>query len=181
MLDLTRVGHVQSTTWETSSYGDRDPGPRGQNREARKPKKSSSMEGEDTDGTGSSLAESVRTASAPEGLDPPGPDPRGGVGQGPQPRARWGARCGAAFPMGTGLTVARRVAMRYKTPTTGLWGGAPHTHTTVPYSPAKVFLGTQDGGFGMHNAEKCCLGSGVAPPKMVVRVGRGEVSVGPVE
>ena len=28
----------------------------------------------------------------------------------------------------------------------GFWGGAPNTDTTVPYRPAKVFLGTWDGG-----------------------------------
>ena len=27
----------------------------------------------------------------------------------------------------------------------GFWGGAPNTHTTVPYGPAKVFLDTWDG------------------------------------
>ena len=35
----------------------------------------------------------------------------------------------------------------------GFWGGAPITHTTVPYRPVKVFLDTK----------QWCLGSGVAP------------------
>ena len=52
------LNRVQSTTWETSPHGDSGSGPANQNHKAKKPKKSSSKEGEDTDDTGSSLAES---------------------------------------------------------------------------------------------------------------------------
>ena len=64
-LTKLELNHVQSTTWETSSYGDPELRPPSQSYEAKKPKKSSSTEGEETDNTGSSLAESVRTEPAP--------------------------------------------------------------------------------------------------------------------
>ena len=52
--------HVQSTTRESSAYGDPDPRPQSQSYTVNKSsKKSSSKEGEDTDDTGSRLAELV--------------------------------------------------------------------------------------------------------------------------
>ena len=59
------LNHVQSTTREPSPYGDLDLRPRSQNCAAKKPsEKSSSKEGDDTDDTGSSLAESVHIETA---------------------------------------------------------------------------------------------------------------------
>ena len=51
------------------------------------------------------------------------------------------------------------------------WVVVFETHEAKKYSPAKVLLGTYDGVFEMHNAKKCCLGSGPAPQKMVAMVG----------
>ena len=47
----------QSATWETSPYGAPDLRPLSQSFRAKKPKQSSSEEGEGTNDTGSSLAE----------------------------------------------------------------------------------------------------------------------------
>ena len=53
------LNRVHSTARETSPYGNPDPGPLNQTHQVKKPKKSSSKEGEDTEDTGSGLAESA--------------------------------------------------------------------------------------------------------------------------
>ena len=60
----SELSHVQSTTWETSSYGHPDPGSRNQNHPVKKPQKPLTKEDEDTEDAGSSLAESVRIESS---------------------------------------------------------------------------------------------------------------------
>ena len=42
----------------------------------------------------------------------------------------------------------------------GFWGGAPNTHTSLPYLPARVFLDTWDEGFWTAQCQKILFGFG---------------------